>query len=166
MTCRKEALDFGQVVLLVLVNENVAAGRQEQPGARDLRRLIDAVAVRQNRDVTERPELFDDRHRARIQVALERHAEHRAIDVFSPLIRERAAKTSQGFRKIHDARLFTYLFVERPEARSAIRGNEPRDGALDVLLYAVVIHECVVHVQKEDELRSAMLSRGWPPRAH
>src|SRR5438045_211404 len=158
---RLSALACGPAVRPVLVNEHVAAGRQEQSGARDLGRLIDAVAVGQDRDVTERPELFDDRHRARIQVALERHAEHHAIDVFGPsLIRERAAKASQGFRKIHDARLFTYLFVEGPESRSAIRGNEPCDRALDVLLYAVVIHECVVHVQEEDELRSAMLSRG------
>src|SRR5438874_494963 len=66
VACRKTALHFGQVVLLVFVDQNVAARGEQQTRAGDLRRLIDAVAIRQDRDVTESPELFDDRHRARI----------------------------------------------------------------------------------------------------
>src|SRR5256885_3381144 len=103
---REAALDLGQVILLVFVDENVAARGEEQSGARDLGRLIDAVAVRDDRDFSERPEPRDHVDRARIQVSLEGHVQDRAIDIFGPrIVREGAAEPTKRLREVHDARL-------------------------------------------------------------
>ena len=163
---RKAALDLGEVIFLVLVDQDVPACGEKQPGKRDLGGLIDTIAVREDGRVAERPEPRDHVHRARVEIAFERHGQYRAIDVLcTRLVRERAAKAPKGLGKIDDARLRANLFVERPKARCLVGRHEARDGALDVVLDTVVVDERVVHVQKEDELSRAMLSRGWPPCA-
>ena len=164
---RKAALDLGEVIFLVLVDKNVPACGEKQSCARDLGGLIDTIAVREDGGVAERPEPRDHVHRAWIQVTLERYGQDRAIDVLcTRLVRERAPKASEGLGEINDARLRANLLVQRPKTRCSVGRHEARDGALDVVLDTVVVDERVVHVQKEDELSRAMLSRGWPPCAH
>jgi hypothetical protein len=140
------------VVLLVLVDENVATHRREEAGAIDLRGLVDTVPVREDGDVAERPEPRDHIQGARIEVTLERHAQDRAIDVFGArLVRKGAAEAPERLGIVNDAFVLSDLLVQRPEAPRAFRGDRARDRALDVLLDAVVIDQRVVDVEKKYE---------------
>ena len=52
---REPALDLGEVILLVLVHDDVAAYGEQQPGTADLHRLVDAVTVGEDRGLAALP---------------------------------------------------------------------------------------------------------------
>src|SRR2546428_9647393 len=160
---REAARDLGEVVLLVLVHEDVRAGRQEQTRPSDLHRLVDTVAVREDHRLPERPEPFDHRERARVEETLERNAENRPLNVArSRLARVGAAETHERPRVIDDACLLAHLLVDRPEACRALGADGGTEPILDPSLGGVVVDQGVVDVQEEDP---AHRPRGYRARS-
>src|SRR2546423_6345848 len=149
----KAPLDLQKVILLVVINQHVAPRRQEQSGPRDLRRLKDAVPIRQDGDVAESPEPRHDLDRAWKQIAFERHAQHRTVDVRAAgLVWKCSAEATQRLGEIDDAFLAAHFLIQRPKAQGAIGGYKTRDSAPDVLFDAVVVEERVIHVEEEHQV--------------
>src|SRR3977135_2468896 len=107
------------MVLLVLVDEALRTHGEQGARARDLHRLIHTIPVGEDRGLAVLPETRDHIERTRVEVALERDVEDRAIDVAeAPLVAKGTTESPEGLWIIDDAALVADLLVQRPEPRS------------------------------------------------
>ena len=160
---RMPALDVGELVFLMHVDQHVARERVPQAGTGDLARLKDGVAVGENDGLSPLPHILDDLERVRVEALGERIVdkpvgggqEGRIMKALNPQALERAEVV--GIAELRAQRL-----EDCPITLAGAIAVSAGQLLPQVVLNPVVVEQCVVDVEQKDGLGRAA-HRDCPP---